>query len=93
MNFQAINPSQLKLAKNFITSPWSVKVDGFVNKPQSFDIEHLRTLFEQEERIYRMRCVEGWSMVIPWIGFPLSKLLEIVEPTSDAKYVQIRNPS
>jgi len=77
-----------ELAKNFITSPWSVRVDGYVNKPQSFDMDQLRSLFEQEERIYRLRCVEGWSMVIPWIGFPLSKLLDIVEPTSDAKYVR-----
>jgi methionine sulfoxide reductase catalytic subunit len=77
-----------KLARNFDTSPWSVRVDGYVNKPQTFDIEALRTMFEQEERIYRMRCVEGWSMVIPWIGFPLNKLLDEVEPTSDAKYVR-----
>ena len=77
-----------ELAKDFVTSPWSVKVDGYVKKPQSFDIDQLHSLFEQEERIYRMRCVEGWSMVIPWIGFPLSKLLDIVQPTSDAKYVR-----
>jgi sulfoxide reductase catalytic subunit YedY len=51
-------------------------------------MEQLRSLLEQEERIYRMRCVEGWSMVIPWTGFPLSKLLEIVQPTTDAKYVR-----
>ncbi len=77
-----------ELSRNLVTSPWSIKVDGFVNKPQSFSIDQLRSLFEQEERIYRLRCVEGWSMVIPWIGFPLSKLLDIVEPTSDAKYVR-----
>ncbi len=77
-----------ELAKDFITSPWSVKVEGYVNNPQSFSIDQLRTLFEQEERIYRMRCVEGWSMVIPWIGFPLSRILDIVEPTSEAKYVK-----
>jgi len=77
-----------ELAKDFITSPWSVKVDGYVNNPQSFNMDQLRSLFEQEERIYRMRCVEGWSMVIPWIGFPLSRILDIVEPTSEAKYVK-----
>lgn len=77
-----------EIAKNFVTSPWSIRVDGYVNKPQSFDIDQLRTMFEQEERIYRLRCVEAWLMVIPWIGFPLKKLLEIVEPTSDAKYVR-----
>lgn len=76
------------LAKDFITSPWSVNISGYVNKPQSFSIDELHTLFKQEERIYRMRCVEGWSMVIPWIGFPLSKLLEIVQPTSDAKFLR-----
>ena len=77
-----------KIAKNFISSPWSVQVGGLVKNPQTFDIDKLRTSFEQEERIYRMRCVETWSMVIPWIGFPLKKLLEIVEPASEAKYVR-----
>ena len=77
-----------ELARNFSTSPWSIRVDGYVNKPQAFDIDQLQTLFDQEERIYRLRCVEAWSMVIPWIGFPLNKLLEIVEPTSDTKYVR-----
>ena len=77
-----------ELAKDFITSPWAVKVDGYVKNPQSFNLDQLHSLFEQEERVYRMRCVEGWSMVIPWIGFPLSRLLEIVQPTSDAKYVK-----
>ena len=73
-------------AKGFITKPWSVAVSGLVNKPKTFDLEELLK-FELEERIYRLRCVEGWSMVIPWIGFPLSKLLEKVEPTAQAKYV------
>jgi len=77
-----------KLAEGFITSPWTVSVDGYVNNPRVFDVDDLKNLFEQEERIYRMRCVEAWSMVIPWIGFPLKKLLDIVEPTSDAKYVR-----
>jgi len=77
-----------ELAKDLVTSPWSIKVGGYVRKPQSFSIDQLRSLFEQEERIYRMRCVEGWSMVIPWIGFSLSKLLDIVEPASEAKYVR-----
>ena len=77
-----------EMAKDLILSPWTVTVDGFVNNPQTFDMDDMRSLFIQEERIYRMRCVEGWSMVIPWQGFPLNKLLEIVEPTSDAKYVR-----
>jgi len=59
-----------------------------VNKPGTFGIEDILQKFPREERIYRLRCVEAWSMVIPWLGFPLSKLLEEVEPTSDAKYVR-----
>ena len=74
-------------AEKLITSPWEVQVGGMVNKPKTFSVDDLLK-FEQEERIYRLRCVEGWSMVIPWEGFPLSKLLSEVEPTSDAKYVR-----
>ncbi len=74
-------------SERFATSPWQVEVGGLVNKPAIFDIGELRK-FEQEERVYRMRCVEGWSLVIPWMGFPLRKLLEKVEPTSEARYVQ-----
>lgn len=70
------------------TSPWDVQVYGLVNKPQTFSLEDLLSKFTQEERIYRLRCVEGWSMVIPWMGFPLSALLDAVEPTSDARYVR-----
>ena len=73
-------------AKGFVTRPWAVAVEGLVNKPKVFDIDELLK-FPLEERIYRLRCVEGWSMVIPWIGFPLHKLLEKVEPTSQARYV------
>lgn len=73
-------------AKGFVTRPWTVLVEGLVNKPKVFDLDELLKL-QQEERVYRMRCVEGWSMVIPWIGFPLSKLLDEVEPTSQANYV------
>ncbi|WP_174874785.1 protein-methionine-sulfoxide reductase catalytic subunit MsrP [Vogesella oryzae] len=68
------------------TRPWHIVVDGEVEKPRSFGIEELLK-YPQEERIYRLRCVEGWSMVIPWIGFPLSSLLAQVRPTSKAKYV------
>jgi sulfoxide reductase catalytic subunit YedY len=74
-------------AKNFKTRPWSVKVEGACKKPQTFDIDTLLKI-PLEERIYRMRCVEGWSMVIPWIGFPLSSLLNQVEPTPKAKFVE-----
>jgi methionine sulfoxide reductase catalytic subunit len=76
------------LAKNFKTTPWAIAVGGLVNKPQTFAIEDLLKQFPQEERIYRHRCVEGWSMVIPWTGFALAKLLNQVEPTSQAKYVR-----
>jgi methionine sulfoxide reductase catalytic subunit len=73
-------------AKNFVTRPWQVSVGGLVNKPTVFEIDELLK-FPLEQRIYRLRCVEGWSMVIPWIGFPLSKLLEKVEPANQARYV------
>ena len=73
-------------AAGFVTKPWQVSVGGLVNKPCVFDLDELLK-FPLEQRIYRLRCVEGWSMVIPWIGFPLSKLLDMVEPTSQARYV------
>jgi len=76
------------LAKEFKTAPWTIAVGGMVNKPKIFAIEDLLKQFPQEERIYRHRCVEGWSMVIPWTGFSLAKLLQQVEPTSAAKYVR-----
>src|SRR5271167_651950 len=74
-------------AANFDTRGWQVSVEGLVKKPRVFDLDDLLKISPPEERIYRMRCVEGWSMVIPWAGFSLSKLLDAVEPTSDAKYV------
>lgn len=77
-----------KLAQDFQTSPWQVTVGGMVKNPGVYDIDDLRTKFDQEERVYRLRCVEAWSMVIPWMGFPLRKLLEEIEPTSEAKYVR-----
>ena len=73
-------------AKHFVTDPWSVQVGGLVQKPRTFDLADLLK-FESVERIYRFRCVEGWSMVIPWVGFPLSKLLNQVEPLSAATHV------
>jgi methionine sulfoxide reductase catalytic subunit len=77
-----------KLAENFPTSPWEVEVYGLVNKPQKFGLEDLLKKFVQEERIYRLRCVEAWSMVIPWTGFKLSDLLKQVEPANEARYVR-----
>lgn len=76
------------LSQDFVTSPWHVEVSGLVNNAGTFGVEDLLSEFDQEERIYRLRCVEAWSMVIPWVGFPLRKLLEKVEPTSAAKYVK-----
>ncbi len=75
------------LAKGFVTKPWGVSVEGLCKKPRVFDLDDILRISPPEERVYRMRCVEGWSMVIPWNGFSLSKLLERVEPQSDAKYV------
>jgi len=75
-----------RAAANFVTRPWTVEVGGMVGKPRVFDIDELLR-FDQEERIYRFRCVEAWSMVVPWTGFPLKKLLDIVEPATTAKYV------
>jgi sulfoxide reductase catalytic subunit YedY len=77
-----------QLAKDFPTTPWTVEVGGLVRNPKTFGIEDILGGFDQEERIYRLRCVEAWSMVIPWLGFPLNKLLAQVEPTADAKYVR-----
>jgi sulfoxide reductase catalytic subunit YedY len=70
------------------TRPWTVAVEGEVAKPKVFDIDELLKLAALEERVYRMRCVEGWSMVIPWVGYSLSELIKRVEPTGKAKYVE-----
>ena len=77
-----------RYAKSLITRPWTVSVEGLVQKPQVFDFDSLIKLSDLEERVYRMRCVEGWSMVIPWNGFSLSNLLNKVEPLGTAKYVE-----
>ena len=76
-----------KASRDFKTSGWKVEVGGLVGKPKTFDMDDLRRLAPTEERVYRMRCVEAWSMVVPWAGYSLSKLLAAVQPTSDAKYV------
>lgn len=74
-------------AGKLTTAPWSIKVDGMVAKPRTFALEDLVKAQALEERVYRMRCVEGWSMVIPWVGFPLKALLDRVEPLGSARYV------
>ncbi|MDT7542195.1 MAG: methionine sulfoxide reductase catalytic subunit [Acidobacteriota bacterium] len=76
-----------RVARDFQTRPWTVSVEGLVQKPKVFDIDDLVKMAPQEERVYRFRCVEGWSMVIPWVGFPLAKLLSEVDPLGSAKYV------
>jgi len=74
-------------AAGFDTKGWQVSVEGLVQKPRVFDLDDLLKISPPEERVYRMRCVEAWSMVIPWVGYSLSKLLNVVEPLSGAKYV------
>ena len=76
-------------ATKFRTRPWTVSVEGEVHKPRVVDIDELLPWFPLEERVYRMRCVEAWSMVIPWVGFPLAALLKRFEPTSRAHYVEL----
>ena len=77
-----------KLAQNFRTHPWTVKIDGQVEKKQELDIDTIRKMAAPEERIYRHRCVEGWSIVVPWVGFSLSELIKRANPTSKAKFVE-----
>ncbi len=75
-------------AHTLVTRPWAVRVDGAVEQPGDINVEDILNLFTLEERIYRLRCVEAWSMVIPWVGFPLGDLLKRFRPTSNAKYVE-----
>jgi methionine sulfoxide reductase catalytic subunit len=79
------------LAKDFQTSPWEVEISGLAGKPGKYSLDELLKKFPPQERIHRLRCVEAWSMVIPWMGFPLASLLGEVEPTSDAKYVRFES--
>ncbi|MCA0211819.1 MAG: protein-methionine-sulfoxide reductase catalytic subunit MsrP [Proteobacteria bacterium] len=90
-NFYEFGTDKADPAKNahtLKTSPWTVEVDGLVKKPARYTLEDLLKLSAQEERIYRMRCVEGWSMVIPWVGYSMSELIKKVEPLGNAKYVE-----
>jgi len=86
--FSTDKESVARLAKDFVTTPWKVTIGGLVDHPKTFDIDELVKKFTQQERIYRLRCVEAWSMVIPWMGFPLAELLKEVQPNADAKYVR-----
>jgi sulfoxide reductase catalytic subunit YedY len=90
-NFYEFGTDKADPAKNahtLKTTPWTVEVDGLVKKPAKYSLEDLIKLSAQEERIYRLRCVEGWSMVIPWVGYSMSKLIEKVEPLGNAKFVE-----
>lgn len=90
-NFYEFGPDKDSPAKNahrLRTRPWTVAVDGEIRQKRVFDIDELLKLASLEERIYRFRCVEGWSAVVPWVGFPLAELVKRVEPTGNAKYVE-----
>ncbi len=90
-NFYEFGTDKADPAKNahtLKTRPWTVAVEGEVRKPKVFDLDELLKLAPQEERIYRLRCVEGWSMVVPWVGYSLAELIKRVEPTGNAKYVE-----
>lgn len=90
-NFYEFGTDKSDPAKNahtLVTKPWSVAIEGLVKQPKSYTLEDLIKLSPQEERIYRLRCVEGWSMVIPWTGYSLSELIKKVEPLGSAKYVE-----
>lgn len=90
-NFYEFGTDKADPAKNAHTlkpTPWTVEIEGLVKKPGKYTLEDLLKLSAQEERIYRLRCVEGWSMVIPWVGYSMSELIKRVEPTGSAKYVE-----
>jgi methionine sulfoxide reductase catalytic subunit len=90
-NFYEFGTDKADPAKNASSlkpRPWTVQVEGAVAKPKTFDLDELLKLSALEERIYRLRCVEGWSMVIPWVGYSLAELIKRVEPTGNAKFVE-----
>ena len=91
-NFYEFHPTDKEAVKNrvgaFVTSPWKIEVSGLVNKPRTYDVDDMATTMPLEERLYRMRCVERWSIAVPWTGFPLSELIKQVEPKPEAKYVR-----
>ncbi|MBI4392004.1 MAG: protein-methionine-sulfoxide reductase catalytic subunit MsrP [candidate division NC10 bacterium] len=90
-NFYEFGPNKedpARLAHLLKPRPWTVVVDGHVKRPKTYDVDELMRLAPLEERVYRLRCVEAWSMVIPWIGYPLASLIKRVEPTGQAKFVQ-----
>ena len=86
--FSTSKTGPTQMAQDLQTSPWKIHVGGLVNKPQTFDLDSIRTKFQTQEHIYCMRCVEAWSMVIPWNYFRFSELVEIVEAKSEAQYIR-----
>ena len=89
--FGTSKSSVAERAESFQMQPWQVEVGGLVKHPQTFSMEELLANFVQEERIYRMRCVEAWSMVLPWTGFPLAKLLDMAQPLPEARFVAFQS--
>lgn len=85
--FGATKSDPAKYAQNFITDPWTIEINGLVNNPITLHYDDLFKKFTIQDRIYRMRCVEAWSMNIPWLGFPMAELLKLVQPKAEAKYV------
>src|SRR5687767_8680449 len=81
-------PKNVARTSKFKARPWKLKIDGEVAKPGDYDIDEFLKPYALEERIYRMRCVEAWSLVIPWVGFPLAEVIKRVEPTSKAKFIE-----
>ena len=89
--FSTDKESVHRLTTKFVTKPWPVQIDGLVEKPLKLDLDELLAMFPLEERVYRFRCVEAWSMVVPWTGFQLSKLIEKVEPKPEAKFLRFES--
>ena len=91
-NYYEFHPTDKQSAKDntgkFVTHPWAIEVKGLVNKPQKLDLDDLMRTMPFEERLYRFRCVEAWSMAVPWTGFPMSELIKKVEPKPEAKYLR-----
>lgn len=86
--FTTVKDRVHRMVDRFVTSPWKIEIGGLVEKPMTLDAEELIAMMPLEERVYRFRCVEAWAMIVPWTGFPLSKLLEKISPKPEAKFVR-----
>jgi len=89
--FSPVHEEVAKLSTSLVTSPWQVIIGGLVQNPKTFDVDALKKKFSLQERVYRLRCVEAWSMVIPWVGFPLSELLKEIDPMTSANFVRFES--